>query len=83
MNDVILHTSNLTIGYKRSRRATRIVASDISASLNTGELVCLLGANGVGKSTLLRTLAGMQSPINGKRRGKRSSHLHQMRSPIY
>ncbi|RDH48961.1 ABC transporter ATP-binding protein [Fischerella thermalis] len=66
MNDVILHTSNLTIGYKRSRRATRIVASDISASLNTGELVCLLGANGVGKSTLLRTLAGIQPPIKGK-----------------
>lgn len=66
MNDYILTTSNLTIGYKTSRRETRVVASNISVSLNAGELVCLLGANGAGKSTLLRTLAGMQSPISGK-----------------
>ena len=31
----------------------------------TGQLVCLLGPNGVGKSTLLRTLAGFQKPISG------------------
>lgn len=66
MSDAILYINNLTIGYKTSRRATRIVASDISASLLTGELVCLLGANGAGKSTLLRTLAGMQPPIKGE-----------------
>lgn len=66
MNDAILYTSNLTIGYKTSRRAIRVVASDISAYLSAGELVCLLGANGAGKSTLLRTLAGMQPPIKGK-----------------
>ena len=60
-NDNILTTHNLTIGYK-----TQVIASDISVSLSAGELVCLLGANGVGKSTLLRTLGGMQSPIKGK-----------------
>jgi iron complex transport system ATP-binding protein len=66
MNDAILKTSNLTIGYKTSRRTTHVVGSDISVSLVTGELVCLLGANGAGKSTLLRTLAGIQPPISGK-----------------
>ncbi len=66
MSDAILKTSHLTIGYKTSRRNTRVVASDICVSLTTGELVCLLGANGAGKSTLLRTLAGMQPPISGK-----------------
>lgn len=35
-------------------------------SLNAGELVCLLGANGVGKSTLLQTLAGTLKPLSGE-----------------
>ena len=32
------------------------MASELSAVLETGQLTCLLGRNGVGKSTLLRTL---------------------------
>ncbi|MDZ8261175.1 ABC transporter ATP-binding protein [Nostoc sp. ChiQUE01b] len=66
MNDAILTTHNLTIGYKTSRKIVRRVASDISVSLLAGELVCLLGPNGAGKSTLLRSLAGMQPPIDGE-----------------
>ena len=66
MNDAILTTHNLTIGYKTSRKTFRCVASDISVSLQAGELVCLLGPNGAGKSTLLRSLAGMQPPIDGE-----------------
>lgn len=34
--------------------------------MNAGELVCLMGPNGIGKSTLLRTLAGLQKPLQGK-----------------
>ncbi|MEH2396210.1 ABC transporter ATP-binding protein [Nostoc sp.] len=77
MNDAILTTHNLTIGYKTSRKTVRCVASDISVSLLTGELVCLLGPNGAGKSTLLRSLAGMQPPIVGQVRllGENIYHL--------
>ncbi|MEH1833647.1 MAG: ABC transporter ATP-binding protein [Nostoc sp.] len=66
MNDAILTTHNLAIGYKTSGKNVRYVASDISVSLQAGELVCLLGPNGAGKSTLLRSLAGMQLPIAGE-----------------
>lgn len=56
---------DLSIGYK-SKRNTHVVASGINARIRGGELTCLLGTNGVGKSTFLRTLAGFQPKINGK-----------------
>jgi len=52
---------NLAIGYKNKK-----LLSDISLSIPEGVLVCLIGANGVGKSTLLRTIAGFQEPLSGK-----------------
>jgi iron complex transport system ATP-binding protein len=57
----VLSTRNLAIGYGK-----RVLASDIDASLRAGELTCLIGPNGTGKSTLLRTLAGMQAPLVGR-----------------
>ena len=56
---------NLTIGY-RSKHQLRAIASSICASLQDDELTCLIGANGVGKSTLLRTLAGFQPALEGE-----------------
>ena len=56
---------NLTIGY-RSKHQLRAIASSICASLQADELTCLIGANGVGKSTLLRTLAGFQPALEGE-----------------
>jgi iron complex transport system ATP-binding protein len=44
----------------------RIVAEGISGAIRSGELTCLLGANGVGKSTLLRTLSAFQPKIGGE-----------------
>ncbi|WP_281847161.1 ABC transporter ATP-binding protein [Olleya namhaensis] len=60
----ILKTENLTIGYA-SKKEDTIVASNITIALNKGELVGLVGGNGIGKSTLLKTLTKVQSPING------------------
>lgn len=56
---------DLAIGYKPSRKETKVVASNLNTSLRPGELVCLLGPNGAGKSTLMRTMAGMQKPLDG------------------
>jgi iron complex transport system ATP-binding protein len=56
--------NDLSIGY-RTGKETRQVATGLCASLFSGELTCLLGPNGVGKSTLLRTLAAFQPPLGG------------------
>lgn len=60
----VLKTQNLTIGYS-SKKKMILVSERINFSINKGELVGLVGTNGIGKSTLLRTLAGMQPNLNG------------------
>ena len=55
----------LSIGY-RSGKHLRVVAQGIFASILEGELTCLIGSNGVGKSTLLRTLSTFQPPLAGE-----------------
>ena len=61
---IILKTENLTIGYK-SKKSNIVIANNINISLNKGELVGLVGANGIGKSTLLRTLTQVQESLEG------------------
>ena len=65
---------NLTIGYK-SKSNGKVVAGPITASIHSGELTCLLGQNGIGKSTLLRTLSAFQPPLGGEIRieGRKTS----------
>lgn len=60
-----IQINHLTIGYKEKGNR-KVVATDINATLQSGELTCLLGANGIGKSTLLRTLSGFQTPLEGE-----------------
>lgn len=60
----MIQIENLSIGYLYKKHH-RVVASDINANIYPGELTCLLGANGVGKSTLLRTLSAFQSKLAG------------------
>jgi len=61
---IVLKTKKLSVGYT-SKKETHLVASDIDIELNKGELVALVGANGIGKSTLLRTLTNVQKPLSG------------------
>lgn len=60
-----LSTIGLTAGYHLPGGNVRSVLCDIDVHLQHGELVAFLGANGVGKSTLLRTLGGALSPLVG------------------
>ena len=61
----VLQTEKLTIGYP-SKKKTTVVAENLNLSLQKGNLVCILGRNGVGKSTLLRTLINVQPKLSGK-----------------
>lgn len=66
MNSETIRLQNLSIGYQGKNGSTRVVAAGIQASIKQGELTCLLGANGVGKSTLLRTLSAFQPKLSGE-----------------
>ena len=61
---VSVRLDNLSIGY-RKKGNSKTVATGITAAIRRGELTCLIGANGVGKSTLLRTLSGFQPKLGG------------------
>ncbi len=56
---------NLSIGYQGKTHA-KVVAENICSDIYAGELTCLLGTNGVGKSTLLRTLSAFQPKLKGE-----------------
>ena len=61
---ILLHTENTSIGYA-NKKGVQIISSDINLSLEAGKLIALVGANGIGKSTLLRTIIGIQKPLSG------------------
>lgn len=60
----ILKTQDLEIGYASKKEHT-VVASNINIELHKGELIGLVGVNGVGKSTFLKTITNIQKPLNG------------------
>lgn len=59
-----IEIEDLSIGYGTGRQLA-VVARGLCGSVRGGELTCLLGANGVGKSTLLRTLSAFQPKAGG------------------
>ncbi|MBP6558006.1 MAG: ABC transporter ATP-binding protein, partial [Flavobacterium sp.] len=63
-NKNILTTTSLSIGY-HSKKEHRVIAENLNLNLATGQLIALVGANGIGKSTLLRTITGIQKPLKG------------------
>ncbi len=64
-NKHIVQTSNLAIGYQTKKQQTCVV-DNINLSLNKGKFACILGKNGIGKSTLLRTLTKVQPKLSGE-----------------
>lgn len=63
-NKQTVRLENLSIGY-RGKSSVKEVACGINSSLFAGELTCLIGPNGVGKSTLMRTVCAFQEKLGG------------------
>ena len=61
----IFETQNLAVGYTHGKQATTLLCG-LNLSLDSGQLVALLGQNGAGKSTLIRALTFATKPIEGK-----------------
>ncbi len=60
MSQPSLHIQNMSVGYKNLA-----VAEQIDFRLFPGELCAIVGVNGIGKSTLIRTIAGLQPKLSG------------------
>ncbi len=57
----LVEINNLSFSYEKGTQ----VLSDINLSIGSGESIAIVGANGVGKSTLLRLLVGLESGYDG------------------
>ncbi len=64
-NYEILSLHSLKIGYTSGSKQN-ILLYPLNASVCKGEIISVIGRNGIGKSTLLRTLSGLQSPLGGE-----------------
>ncbi len=61
----ILTVDCLEIGYFSGRSSNSLLLP-VTASAGEGEVIAVIGRNGAGKSTFLRTLAGLQPPLDGE-----------------
>jgi len=61
---IILSFDSLEIGFRSGTKTNKLLPR-LQAASSEGELIAVIGKNGIGKSTLLRTLAGIQPALNG------------------
>lgn len=71
-----LHIDQLSIGYTEKKKNIAL-GEPISAQANAGSLIALIGPNGMGKSTLIKTLCRLQPSLSGTLfiEGKDFKHL--------
>jgi len=59
--DILLDVRDLSVHYGKAQALTRV-----SLHVNKGEIVCIVGANGAGKTTVISTVCGAKQPSFGK-----------------
>ena len=57
----LLKCEDLVLGYDNT-----VLASDINIEIGTGEYHCIVGENGTGKTTLMKTILGLKEPLSGR-----------------
>jgi iron complex transport system ATP-binding protein len=60
----LFNTKDLTIGY-RQKSGNKILQKNLALTINSGEIVSLMGQNGVGKTTFIKTISGLLEPLSG------------------
>lgn len=60
--DTILEVENLSVSFKKGIN----ILKNVSFSIKKGQIVSLIGLNGTGKTTLLKTIIGLIKPVSGK-----------------
>ena len=59
--ETVVEVNNLTAGYDG-----KVIVEDVSFSVKRGEILCLIGGSGCGKSTVVRTMVGLLAPMAGE-----------------
>jgi ABC-type phosphate/phosphonate transport system ATPase subunit len=60
MDEILAHLHDVSIGYDQP------LISDINIEIFAGDVIAVLGPSGIGKTTLLRTIAGLVRPLEGE-----------------
>ena len=58
---MIFECKDVTLGYEN-----KVVAKNLNFKIDQGDYFCVVGENGTGKSTLIKTLLGLIKPLNGE-----------------